>query len=232
MIDFDVIAYAMLGVSLSASAVQVGRWFLSANPRAIINAGRWSLAALVVLTPLVLLWLVMSGRTTLAMMFAAFILPLFVQGGLRWRTLFGPFKLPFKLARANLSQWAPDLREEVVPGRSVVHDPIDPNLVRQAVITLSAYVEHAARRGERRLTDMHFGNGHANGAGNGFEHRRMSPQEAFDILGLEPSAGPRQIIEAHRRLEEKLKPELGDTHYLTMKINEARDVLTEESARH
>ena len=233
MIDFDVIAYAMLGVSLSASAVQVGRWFLSANPRAIINAGRWSLAALVVLTPLVLLWLVMSGRTTLAMMFAAFILPLFVQGGLRWRTLFGPFKLPFKLARANLSQWAPDLREEVVvPGRSVVHDPIDPNLVRQAVIALSAYVEHAARRGERRLTDMHFGNGHANGAGNGFEHRRMSPQEAFDILGLEPSAGPRQIIEAHRRLEEKLKPELGDTHYLTMKINEARDVLTEESARH
>ena len=228
MIDFDVIAYAMLGVSLSASAVQVGRWVLSANPRAIINAGRWSLAALVVLTPLVLLWLVMSGRTTLAMMFAAFILPLFVQGGLRWRTLFGPFKL----MRGNLSDWAQDLREEVVPGRSVVHDPIDPNLVRQAVIALSAYVEHAARRGERRLTDMHFGNGHANGAGNGFEHRRMSPQEAFDILGLEPSAGPRQIIEAHRRLEEKLKPELGDTHYLTMKINEARDVLTEESARH
>ena len=228
MIDFDVIAYAMLGVSLSASAVQVGRWFLSANPRAIINAGRWSLAALVVLTPLVLLWLVMSGRTTLAMMFAAFILPLFVQGGLRWRTLFGPFNL----MRANPPDWAQDLREEVVPGRSVVRDPIDPNLVRQAVIALSAYVEHAARRGERRLSDMHFGNGHANGAGNGFEHRRMSPQEAFDILGLEPSAGPRQIIEAHRRLEEKLKPELGDTHYLTMKINEARDVLAEESARH
>ena len=119
-----------------------------------------------------------------------------------------------------------------MPGRSVVPDPIDPNLVRQAVMALSAYVEHAARRGERRLTDMHFGNGHANGAGNGLEHRRMSPQVAFDILGLEPSAGPRQIIEAHRRLEEKLKPELGDTHYLTMKINEARDVLTEESARH
>jgi hypothetical protein len=113
MIDFDVIAYAMLGVSLSISAVQVGRWVLSANPRAIINAGRWSLAALVVLTPLVLLWLVMSGRATLAMMFAAFIMPLFVQGGLRWRTLFGPFKL----TRGNLSDWAQDLREEVVPGR-------------------------------------------------------------------------------------------------------------------
>jgi hypothetical protein len=227
MIDLDVIAYSMLGVSGSISAVQVGRWLLSANPRAIINAGRWSAAALVVLTPLILLWLVMSGRATLAMMFAAFILPAFVQGGLRWRTLFGPLNL----MRAKAPDWAPDLREDVVPGRSVVHDPIDPNLVRQAVIALSAYLEHAARRGERRLTDMHFGNGPANGAGNGFEHRCMSPQEAFDILGLEPSAGPRQIIEAHRRLEETLKPELGDTHYLTMKINEARDVLTEESAR-
>ena len=43
MIDFDVIAYAMLGVSLSASAVQVGRWFLSANPErsSTRDGGRW-----------------------------------------------------------------------------------------------------------------------------------------------------------------------------------------------
>ena len=107
MIEFDVLAYAMLGVSLSASAVQVGRWFLSANPRAIINAGRWSLAALVVLTPLVLLWLVMSGRTMLAMMFAAFILPLFVQGGLRWRTLFGLFKLPVQTSESQFVSMGP-----------------------------------------------------------------------------------------------------------------------------
>ena len=158
---------------------------------------------------------------------AAFVLPVFVQGGLRWRTLFGPFKL----ARGNFPHWAQDFGEDIVPGRSVVRDPIDPNLVRQAVIALSAYVEHAARCGEHRLTDMHFGNGPANGAGYGFERRRISAQEALDILGLEPSVGPRQISEAHRRLEEKLKPELGDAHYLTMKINEARDVLIEESAR-
>ena len=112
MIDFDVIAYAMLGVSLSASAVQVGRWLLSANPRAIINAGRWSLASLVALTPLVLLWLVISGRATLAMMFAAFVLPAFVQGGLRWRTLFGPFN--FKEG-STAPDWARDLRADVVP---------------------------------------------------------------------------------------------------------------------
>ena len=33
MPDFDVIAYTMVGLSLSASAVQIGRWILNANPR-------------------------------------------------------------------------------------------------------------------------------------------------------------------------------------------------------
>ncbi len=112
-----------------------------------------------------------------------------------------------------------------------MRDPIDPNLVRQAVIALSAYVEYAARRGERQLSDMHFGNQPQNGAGNGSTHPLMSTPEALDILGLEPTAGPRQISEAHRRLEDKLKLELGDAHYLTKKINEARNVLLGHAAR-
>jgi hypothetical protein len=78
---------------------------------------------------------------------------------------------------------------------------------------------------------MHLGSRATNDAGNGSERQRMSAQEALDMLGLQPTAAPRQISEAHRRLEQKLKPELGDTHYLTVKINEARDVLLEESAR-
>src|SRR6516164_3183861 len=148
MIDFDVVAYAILGVSLSVSAVHIGRWLLSANPRAIINAGRWSMAGLVVLTPLVLLWLVMSGRATLAMMFAAFVLPAFVQGGLRWRTLFGPLNV----TRWSSPRWSPDdIYADIVAGRSVVSDPIDPNLVRHAVIALSAYLRQAAGRGDREL---------------------------------------------------------------------------------
>ena len=169
----------------------------------------------------------MTGRPTLAMMFAAFILPAFVEGGLRWRTLFGPLNV----MRANAPDLAQDFSAEVVPGRTVVRDPINANLVRQAVIALSAYVEHATRHGERRLTDMHLGSRATNGASNGSERQRMSAQEALDMLGPQPTAAPRQISEAHRRLEQKLKPELGDTHYLTVKINEARDVLLEESAR-
>jgi len=86
-------------------------------------------------------------------------------------------------------------------------------------------MEQAAGQAERNLTRMHFADGQLNGTGNGAGHRRMSAEEALDILGLEPDAGPHQISEAHRRLQQKLKPELGDSHYLTTKIDEARDVL-------
>ena len=67
MIDFDVIAYTMLGISSSVSALQIGRWILNANPRSVVNAGRWSLAALTVLTPVILLWLVTVSYTHLTL---------------------------------------------------------------------------------------------------------------------------------------------------------------------
>jgi hypothetical protein len=38
----------------------------------------------------------------------------------------------------------------------------------------------------------------------------MSSEEVFEVLGLEPDACPRQINEAHARLQQTLKPELGD----------------------
>ena len=228
MIDFDVIAYAMLGLSLSVSAVQVGRWILNANPRALINAGRWSMVGFIVAAPLVLLWLVMSGRSTLAMMFAAFVMPVFVQGGLRWRSL-----VPrFNLTRARLRNWVPDFAEEPTGGRSVVPYPPDPDLVRQSVAVLRAYLDHVGSRAERQLTEVHLPSRPVNGFGNGSGRRQMSREEAFEVLGLEPTASLREIREASSRLEQKLDPEVGGTHYLAAKINEAKDVLFEDWGRH
>ena len=224
MIDFDVIAYTMLGISSSVSALQIGRWILNANPRAVVNAGQWSIAALMALTPVVLLWLVMSGRSTLAMMLAAFVLPVFVQSGPRWRALFGSLNF----ARVRFPRWEQDFGPPIVPNPCSRTDPIDPDLVRQSVVVLREYLHHAAERRDRQLARVHFAQVPMNGSGNGAGQRRMSPDEALDVLGLEPNAGPRQIREAHLRLQQKLKPELGDTHYLTMKIDEAKHVLLEE----
>ena len=228
MPDFDVIAYAMVGLSLSASAVQIGRWILNANPRVLINAGRWSIVGFIVAAPLVLLWLVMSGRSTLAMMFAAFVMPVFVQGGLRWRSLFPQLNL----TRARHRGWVPDFSEEPTGNRSVVPYPPDPDLVRQSVAVLKAYLDHVGSRAERQLTEVHLPSGPANGFGNGSGRRQMSRQEAFEVLGLEPTASLREIREACSRLEEKFDPEVGGTHYLAAKINEAKDVLFEDWGRH
>src|SRR6266853_1331278 len=77
--DLTVVAYATLALSLFVSAVKVGGFILNADPRAIINSGRWALVALAALALGVLAWLVASGRWTSAMMLAAFMLPVLVH---------------------------------------------------------------------------------------------------------------------------------------------------------
>ena len=53
----------------------------------------------------------------------------------------------------------------------------------------------------------------------------MSRREAYDILGLDEGASKRQIIDAHRRLMQKLHPDRGGSAFLAAKINQARDIL-------
>ncbi|WP_287051912.1 DnaJ domain-containing protein [Mesorhizobium sp.] len=53
----------------------------------------------------------------------------------------------------------------------------------------------------------------------------MTKEEAYKILGLEAGAAAADVRKAHRRLMQRLHPDLGGTSFLAARINEAKDVL-------
>ena len=53
----------------------------------------------------------------------------------------------------------------------------------------------------------------------------MTKEEAYKVLGLEAGATAADIRQAHRRLMQRLHPDLGGTSFLAARINEAKDIL-------
>jgi hypothetical protein len=194
MDEWTGIAFGAFALSSFVSALRIGHWILHAEPRAIVNAGRWSLVFIALVSVAVLLWLIESGRWTNAMLLAAFILPVLVQAAPRWRLLLGPLKF----SAPGWFPLAPDLSEggQLNSDRRM-RDSFDLKVVEQCAAVLEAYLAQTRRQVAYQPNGRACEKGHAMGSANGAGRRRMSIEEALDVLGIESTASAYEIKEAH-----------------------------------
>ena len=85
---------------------------------------------------------------------------------------------------------------------------------RQSMAVLEAYLDrvHEDWRGHRRPPPGRSPDG-------------MSEDEARAVLGVGPEATREEIVQAHRRLMQRLHPDRGGSDYLAAKLNAAKDLL-------
>lgn len=93
---------------------------------------------------------------------------------------------------------------------------------QESAALLQAYLDRVHGKDWSEQVNTHRGeSAHSAYSNSG----KMSPAEAYAILGLTPPANRQEIIDAHRRLMHKIHPDRGGSTYLAAKINQAKMVL-------
>jgi DnaJ-like protein len=157
-----------------------------------------------------------------------------------WRASFGgrTQKTPGQVSRVRtaflemeLDHDSGALRGQVLAGRQqgAALDDLDvPTLMallreidEDSLPLLAAYLD---RRQPRWREDAPDDAASANG-NRASRGAKMTAEEAYQILGIQPGATAQEISRAHRFLMKKLHPDQGGSTYLAARINEAKDVL-------
>jgi hypothetical protein len=240
--------YFLLGLFFLAALAFLGRWFVDADPRKVVQGLKWGGLGIVAL---VLLLIVTSGRVVLlfALVPAALWIYYKIQRG---KGAPGPSAGQQSQVRTRFLQMRLDhnsgaLDGEVLDGRHQGRFLSQLDLTAllellqdyriadaQSASVLEAYLDRT-QPDWRDSAEEAEAEAKAAGSGNeGSESRwgrgpksgdAMTRAEALEILGLEEGAGAGAVREAHRRLMQKLHPDHGGSNYLAAKLNEAKDLL-------
>ena len=72
---------------------------------------------------------------------------------------------------------------------------------------------------------------HANSDHSSTYSAGMTSDRAYEVLGLKPPGSRDEVIDAHRRLINRVHPDRGGSSYLAAEINRAKDILLAELGR-
>jgi DnaJ domain len=245
-----VLAYVVLGIALLVGILLILRWFVAAEPKTLVRMGIWivlgAVSVLVVALAATgrLQWLIAAG-----MILLPWLVPLIraarrgsgasngMSGGRkRGRTS----DVETRFLRMSLDHDSGELDGTILEGplagsrlsETGLADLLDLLVLsrhndRQSAQVLEAYLDraHPGWRVHAEASGNASGDGSPRDGRDGADGGRMTPQEAYDILGLEPGADENAIKRAHHRLIANLHPDKGGTNYLAAKVNEARRVL-------
>lgn len=234
------LAYLLLALLASACLVIMLRVYASASPASLARAARRTAIASAALGAVLLLF-----RVPLGFMFvgAGALLPLM----LRWRALWPDFGAPPNQPRGKISRidtknlrMALDHTSGALDGLVLAGAHRDRMLSKltleqllevragcllddpEGVPLIEAYLDRIHGADWRRQKSSRDS---SESASPRRASATMSREEAFEVLGLRPTASEAEIRETHHSLIMKLHPDHGGSDYLAAKINQARDVL-------
>ena len=241
--------YLILGIALLLGLILMGKWFASAQPAQIAKVLK-ILGVSVFL--LVILFFAATGRLMWALFMLPVLLPwlMRLRSATRMAKNFSRMSkgstgqtsdVETKYLKLSLDHDSGEMTGEILLGDYAgrqIEDMQVSELIElmaecmvddeQSAQVLEAYLDRMYPEWRDQVNTEANGNEtHEHGRGWGAKPSAdgMSQNEAFEVLGLSPSATEKEIKEAYHRLISNLHPDHGGSTYLAAKINQAKDTL-------